>query len=234
MRESDAQTIARAVPSLELMRRAALGIYRIVELKHGFGDSVVIAIGSGNNGGDGFALAEILLDSGISPVVLTVTDHYSDDSTHYMNKFLSKGGKMTTDADVLSGAGVIVDCLLGTGFKGEPKGLYKEAIVKINESGAYVVSADINSGMNGDTGEYSVAVKSDLTVTIGYLKTGLIIDYKKSDRIISDIAVAEIGIDLVHRENLVVSSDEDINRQVLELYGSVFYLPEKILCLEVR
>ena len=69
---------------------------------------------------------------------------------------------------------VIVDCLLGTGFSGVPRGDIKDAIEAINNTNAFVISMDINSGVNGDTGDGEIAVKSDLTLSVGYLKTGML------------------------------------------------------------
>ena len=91
---------------------------------------------------------------------------------------------------------VIVDCILGTGFQGEVRGTAKDAIEAINTSGAYVISVDINSGMNGDTGEATLAVKSDLTVSIGYIKNGLVTESAK--RYISDLVNVDIGIVLIN------------------------------------
>lgn len=82
-----------------------------------------------------------------------------------------------TEGCDLSSFATVVDCLLGTGFNGEPRGLVACAIDAINaaqQAGAAVVSADINSGVNGDTGTGTHAVKSSLTVSVGYLKTGML------------------------------------------------------------
>ncbi|MBQ1284952.1 MAG: hypothetical protein IIY19_00735 [Lachnospiraceae bacterium] len=87
-----------------------------------------------------------------------------------------------------------MDCLLGTGFQGEPRGVIKDAIEAINCSGAYVVSADINSGLNGDTGLGTVYVKSDLTVSIGEFKTG---HFKGlADRAMKQKVNVDIGIEI--------------------------------------
>ena len=66
MRESDAHTIQEYVPSLELMYRAAMGVYKAVDWT---GKRVGIVTGSGNNGGDGYALACILADAGVTCTV---------------------------------------------------------------------------------------------------------------------------------------------------------------------
>ena len=72
----------------------------------------------------------------------------------------------------LSGYDFVVDCIFGTGFHGEVRGIAADAIRAINASGAFVVSADINSGMNGDTGEGALCVVSSLTVSIGFYQPG--------------------------------------------------------------
>ena len=71
-----------------------------------------------------------------------------------------------------------MDCLLGTGFQGVPREPVASVIRALNSARAqdkdkYVISVDINSGMNGDTGEGELTVVSDLTVSIGSVKQGL-------------------------------------------------------------
>ena len=95
----------------------------------------------------------------------------------------------------LSDFDVVVDCILGTGFRGKPEGIVAEAINKINDSGAYVVSADINSGLDGDTGDAYLAVKSDLTVSIGFYKKGMF--KKRAPELIGELVNVDIGIVLV-------------------------------------
>ena len=102
----------------------------------------------------------------------------------------------TAGSTDLSGYDVIVDCILGTGFKGEVRGSAAEAIKAINKSGAYVISVDINSGMNGDTGEAALAVRSDLTVSIGYYKQGLF--RGDADKYIKELTNVDIGIILLN------------------------------------
>ena len=189
MRASDTYTIANFVPSLELMHRAAYGVFKAVSWQ----GSVAIVVGSGNNGGDGFALACILHDHGIPCKVFTVSNRLSEDSAYYANQAAQRNipvGDLMPDS--LSGFSYVVDCLLGTGFAGNIRENYRSAIELINSSGAYVVSVDINSGMNGDTGEAELAVCSDLTVTIGYVKTGLIAETAK--KWMKRLVCADIGI----------------------------------------
>ena len=86
MRSSDAYTIANWVSGTELMHRAAYGIYKAVS----WYGKVAIVAGSGNNGGDGYALACILQEQGISSTVFTVSDRLSGDSAYYAEQVKRK------------------------------------------------------------------------------------------------------------------------------------------------
>ena len=195
MRESDAYTIANLVPSLELMYRAAWGIYKASSWR----GKTAIVVGSGNNGGDGFALSCILRSKGYDCTVFTVSDRFSPDSAHFSAKAEELGVPIVPFVpDHLDGFDRIVDCLLGTGFQGMVRGDYRIAIEAINASNAFVISVDINSGMNGDTAEAELAVQSDLTVTIGYVKTGLV--SPNAGKFMKRLVCADIGIELIREE----------------------------------
>ena len=198
MRRSDAQTIANFVPSLELMGRAAEGVYRAAAW-HG---RIAIVAGSGNNGGDGFALACILRRQGFDCEIFTLSSRLSADSAHYAGvaaQLVIPVRPFTPGC--LTGFDMVVDCLLGTGFSGGVRDNYREAIRQINASGAEVISVDINSGMNGDTGEAEIAVRSDLTVTIGFVKKGLVAE--NAGRYMKRLVCADIGIRLAFEENKI-------------------------------
>ena len=127
---------------------------------------VGIICGKGNNAGDGYVVAMMLQEAGTA----------------------SEGsyGRYKT----------ILDCIFGTGFKGEVKEPAKSSIEQINASNAYVISADINSGLNGDTGLGDLYVKSDLTVSIGTYKYGHFLgfaDEAMKARVNCDIGIKIIG-----------------------------------------
>lgn len=184
MRDSDAWTIANKVPSKELMRRAGEGIFHSGEWKA----PVAIVCGSGNNAGDGYVVADLLREAGIEVTIVLTSEKFSEDGRYYFDicrehdipVFYYQPSDLKEDSEEnlsseiadLQGFSTILDCLLGTGFQGEPRGVIKDAVEAINRSGAFVISADINSGLNGDTGLGTVYVKSDLTVSIGEFKTG--------------------------------------------------------------
>ena len=210
MRRSDALTIEKYVPSLELMGRAAKGVY----LACAWTAPVAILVGSGNNGGDGFALACILQERKIDCTVFTLSDRLSADSAFYAQKAREMNGKVKPFTEsCLQGFAVVVDCLLGTGFRGGLRENYRTAIAAINASHAYVVSVDINSGMNGDDGSAELAVRSDLTVTIGYVKRGLLTE--NAGRHIGRLVCADIGIVLENEEWKICSEAEPLGENCL-------------------
>ncbi len=195
MRRSDAYTIEHFVPSKELMYRAAKGVY---DSYHKWRNKqIAILVGGGNNGGDGYALAGILKENGCDPVVIKVSDKMSEDGKYYCDIAIEKGVSVISFSEDMNFKeyDIIVDCILGTGFTGDVRGNAAEAIEAINKSTAFVISVDINSGMNGDTGEAALAVRSDLTVSIGYIKTGLVTEEAK--RYIGELVNVDIGILLV-------------------------------------
>jgi NAD(P)H-hydrate epimerase len=198
MRLSDAYTIANLVPSLELMHRAAYGVF----LAHDWTGPVAIVAGSGNNGGDGFALACILKEKGIRCHVYTLGSKLSADSAFYAEKAAKLAIPVSAYVPgCLTGFAEVVDCLLGTGFQGSVRENYRTAIEEINRCGAFVISVDINSGMNGDTGDCEIAVCSGLTVTIGYVKTGLVAE--NAGNYMKKLVCADIGIVLVKKEGSI-------------------------------
>ena len=208
MRESDAHTIREYVPSLELMYRAAMGVYKAVDWA---GKRTGILTGAGNNGGDGYALACILADKGHECIVFRVSDHFSVDGKHYHDLALSKGVDIVPfdETTELRDCDILVDCMLGTGFAGQVRDNFRTAIKAVNNTrNAYVVSVDINSGLNGDTGKAELAVKSNLTVTIGCLKAGFFL----GDAIwyMDRLAVADIGIRLIREDFFLAPTDEII------------------------
>jgi NAD(P)H-hydrate epimerase len=204
MRLSDAQTIENRVPSRELMRRAAQGIFDAVK----FVGKVAIVCGSGNNGGDGYALACILLGHGITPTIFRVSDKFSDDGLYYYRTAVSCGceeGSLSVP-DPFTGFDIVVDCILGTGFQGTVQGNARNAIELINACGAFVISADINSGLNGDTGVAELAVVSDLTVSIGAYKTGMFLG--DAAAYIGRLVNVDIGIELIRDEYKLIDFEQ--------------------------
>ena len=199
MRDADAYTIKNFVDSKELMYRAGEAIFYVGDWN--IGDRVLIVAGSGNNAGDGYVVADLLNIEGIEVEILLIKDKFSEDGRYYFNRCLQKDIKYTvldenTDYNTLrekfDSYDYILDCIYGTGFRGEVREPVYSLIKALNDSKASTVSADINSGMNGDTGESNICVNSDLTVSIGFLKKGLVSEEGKKH--IGKLVNMDIGI----------------------------------------
>lgn len=199
MRDADAYTIKNFVDSKELMYRAGEAIFYVGDWN--IGDRVLIAAGSGNNAGDGYVVADLLNIEGIEVEILLIKDKFSEDGKYYFNRCLQKDIKYTVldenaDYNTLRGKfdsyDYVLDCIYGTGFTGEVREPVYSLIKALNDSKASIVSADINSGMNGDTGESNICVNSDLTVSIGFLKKGLVSEEGKKH--IGKLVNMDIGI----------------------------------------
>lgn len=169
MRAADEYTISSlGVPSHVLMRRAgeaiAAEVMRVIKSQQ---EKITVVCGSGNNGGDGFVCARILHEKGFNVSVYELpysarSEDCATAASQYKGNYIQK---ITGD--------IIVDCIFGTGLSRKVEGVFADVINQINASGAYIISADIPSGLNGDNGVVQcVAVNADLTVVIGEYKLG--------------------------------------------------------------
>lgn len=192
MRESDAETIRRGTSGRELMRRAGEAIWKAYPWR----GRTAIVCGAGNNAGDGYVLASLLHETSVPCEVILLGNAFSSDGAYYYEKCKEIGVKITcfNEKTDLSEFDEIVDCIFGTGFRGQAEGVEAEAIRRINASGATVISVDINSGLNGDNGRSPLCVRSDLTVSIGFCKPGHFLGQAKDE--IGKLVNVDIGIDL--------------------------------------
>ena len=190
MRMSDAIAISSFVPGIELMRRAGEGIFRAAE----WNPPVAIICGTGNNAGDGYVTAMMLQEANIPCEILLQEKKFTPDGKFWFGCCEAKQIPVKTwaETETLAGYGTVVDCIFGTGFHGKAEGGTAHMIRLINESGAYVVSADINSGLNGDSGMAEEAVRSDLTVCIGSWQPGHFLNM--AGDLIGEKVCVDIGI----------------------------------------
>ena len=190
MRMSDAIAVSSFVPGMELMRRAGEGIFRAAEWK----PPVAVVCGTGNNAGDGYVTAMMLQEAGIPCEILLQEEKFTPDGKFWFGCCEARLVPVRTwaETETLAGYGTVVDCIFGTGFHGKAEGEAARMIRLINESGAYVVSADINSGLNGDSGMAEEAVRSDLTVCIGSWQPGHFLNM--AGDLIGEKVCVDIGI----------------------------------------
>lgn len=188
MREADAKTIASGIEGKELMLKAALGVYN----SYNWNGKIGIFCGGGNNAGDGYALAVILHRNGYDVEVVLVSEKFSEDGLYYFNLCKELDINIINFHNELTSYDIYVDALLGTGFKGVPREKILDCIKLINSLDKPIISIDINSGLNGDNGLCDMAVKSKKTVSVGYLKPGLLLNQAKD--IVGELVNVDIGI----------------------------------------
>ena len=207
MREMDRLTIQKyAVSSLVLMERAGEAITEAILKRFGkvARKGVLIVAGKGNNGGDGFVVARLLKQKHIpcEVILLAKPDELSSDAARNHQAYLKirgkvvhvTAGKLDRLADCMSGKGVLVDAILGTGVKNEVRGLYADAITFMNAAGIPIVAVDIPSGLHTDKGmPLDVSIQAEMTVALGYPKLGEVI--YPGLNYVGDLVVADIGID---------------------------------------
>ncbi len=142
------------IPGITLMARAARAAFDSLLASWPEPERLQVLCGTGNNGGDGFLVADLAHKRGIPVTVYQVGDpaKIGGDAQLARQQALANGVAIREFAGTLAAEGVVVDALLGTGLGGDVRGAYREAIEAINASGAPVLAVDIPSGLCADTG----------------------------------------------------------------------------------
>jgi len=157
-----------------------------------------IFCGKGNNGGDGYVCARALLRQGIPVTVWGVgRESLALDSLAgaAADAFETAGGKILplTEESAPSDCSLIIDALFGTGLVRPLAGRYAQAVNAINACPAPVLSCDIPSGVNADTGQImGVAVRADRTLMLGLSKMACVLP--PGDRCFGQWMLADIGL----------------------------------------
>lgn len=180
MREIDRKTIEGiGIPGIILMENAARQVCsRVEELGQSILSKITILCGPGNNGGDGFALCRQLLHKGYNCkcVYMGKEEQLKGDAKRNCKILNNIDSVIFIPSDlqkIIDESTLIVDCLFGTGLERPIEGFYKDCIISVNHSNAYVLSVDIASGVNGDTGQVmGVAIEADETVVLALPKVG--------------------------------------------------------------
>ncbi len=183
MRNMDATAVERyGIEDKLLMENAGHASYEVIrdlyDLKR---NNFLILAGSGNNGGDGLVVARKLFSNGASVRILLLGNPKKFKGSALLNYNIAKKIEMPMQriekaelaAPFILQSDVIIDAIFGTGLAREVGGKYREIIALINQSGKNVVSIDIPSGINGNTGQVmGIAVRAKQTITFGLPKIG--------------------------------------------------------------
>ncbi len=210
MKSYDGWTIrSMGIPSLVLMERAALSCTAAL-YEEAFDLRRVLAVcGTGNNGADGVAAARILHLRGISTKVWMVgnPEKYSPDLRTQIKIAENYGVTFVHSPDFREYT-TIVDALFGIGLHRNLEGVFADAVHKINDSGARVLSVDVPSGVSGTTGAVlGAAVRADVTQTFAWEKRGLIL--YPGAAYAGKVRTADIGIYLPRGERPGCALTED-------------------------
>ena len=183
MRALEQAAFERGVSPLLLMEDAARCMFdRMRELLPAAAGSGVFLCGSGNNGGDGLALARLFLMAGYATTVFMPKAPSTDQAGENLRYYTARGGRVETGMPDRLSCDFCVDALLGTGFHGMPAEPLDKWIRLLGRSALpFVFSVDLPSGMNGETGECALfpdgtpaCVRATHTLTLGFHKTGLL------------------------------------------------------------
>jgi len=160
MREIDRATSERfGVPSLTLMENAGTAVADFVSRRYFGAESVGVICGKGNNGGDGFVVARKLYEAGmrVSVLLLAGPDELKGDALAMFKRLPLQPVLARNEEELCSAAAqqvyqadVLIDGILGTGFRPPVNGFYADAIAAFAKSGQPIVAIDIPSGLDSD------------------------------------------------------------------------------------
>lgn len=172
MAMADRLTIEGGKPGIDLMENAGRGVADVIHEKY-TRSQVAVLCGPGNNGGDGFIVARLLRDWGwqVTVFLLGSQEALHGDAAEAAHRWAGAVHPMTADAHI--DAGLVVDAIFGAGLTRDVTGVAAELIAKLNASPVPVVSIDVPSGVDGNTGQVGgCAFLADRTVTFFKPKPG--------------------------------------------------------------
>lgn len=199
MRELDRRAIQECgIPGIWLMEQAGMAVAHYAEIlaKPFVSPDFIILAGKGNNGGDAFVAARLLTKKQYNcQLILTnPPEELTGDAAEAFRRlpdWMQESVKFALKEEDFSPESVVIDGLLGTGITGEPRPPAKEWIECVNESGQPVLSIDIPSGLDAETGDAGCCIQADMTVTLAMYKRGMF--YGQGPQACGIVHLAPIG-----------------------------------------
>lgn len=195
MRRADLYTIEEiGVPSMVLMERAALEVVRCMEEEQLDFRKVLVICGSGNNGGDGYAIARLLHLKGHDVTIFFAGNSQKRSEENAQQAKIAAHYEIPVITNLgTEEYSVIIDALFGTGLKREVTGHYREVLCSVNQMAGKKVAVDLPSGIHDTTGaRMGIAFCADLTVAIAFPKRGLFL--QEENVCAGKILTGDIGI----------------------------------------
>ena len=192
MGRADRTAVALGVPSLRLMEHAGTAVADVCA-RRPYTTRIVVLCGPGNNGGDGFVAARVLVQRGfrVRLALLGAPDALTGDAAVVARQW--KGPVEAPDAIDLAEAGLIVDALFGAGLARDLDGAARALVERMARSGRPIVAVDLPSGLDGATGLVrGAAAPAQETVTFFRRKPGHLLLPGRA--LCGRVRVADIGI----------------------------------------
>lgn len=212
------------IKSIDLMERAAMACFRRLIRLLKPDDSIYIACGKGNNGGDGLAIARLLIENGFTCTAFVINhkEEFSSDAkinfVRLQSKHSSKVFEIQTVEDLQSKKinpnSVLIDAILGTGINKPVEGIIAEVIDYCNATFSKIVSIDMPSGLFADASsiDNKYCIHASLTLTFQFPKLAFMFAENKSavpEFELLDIGLNEQGI-LNEKSNHYYLTQNDI------------------------
>ena len=230
IRSADAYTIEHEpVSSLNLMERAATACVEWISQNLNQNYSFKIFCGPGNNGGDGLAIARMLLKAGFETKVFIVRESakYSADflenEKRLKNSFPSIIHELKSESDlpVIDASDYVIDALFGTGLSKPLTGIFSKLIESINSSDAEIISIDLPSGLYADQHSDGVAI-IHANHTLSFQLPKLAFMFAENEKYVGDFHLLEIGLDREFIAEIPV-----VNNYLSKYFLQAFLKPRK-------
>jgi len=201
IKEWDKYTIlSEPITSIDLMERAATQMVKWLKINFDFKTKFIFICGSGNNGGDGFAMARLLRTEGydVEVIYCALSPNPTQDNVINRKRLSNFADIKTKDLQKnepypnLENECVLIDAILGSGFNGELNGYWKGYINYINQTKNTIVSIDIPSGMNGDSFVNKDCIRATFTLSLQQPKKAFF--YKNNHEFIGSWFIIDIGL----------------------------------------
>jgi hydroxyethylthiazole kinase-like uncharacterized protein yjeF len=220
MTGADQAAITAGTSGFALMRRAGQAVALAAEAMAERGRILVVA-GRGNNGGDGFVAAAELAAKGRDVSVVLLCDRATLKGDAALAAAEWKGEVLPCDPAALGQPNLIIDALFGAGLNRPVKGDPYAMIEAMNASGVPILSVDLPSGINGDTGEVmGIAVEASATVTFFRRKPGHLLLPGRA--YCGETEVADIGIEPDVLDTIAPKTFENVP----DLWADIFPSPQ--------
>lgn len=182
------------ISSLDLMERASMQCSDWLLKKFDKGTMFTIVSGSGNNGGDGLAIARILMANGFEVVVYLHNRSQSLDCRAMAEK-LEDVHLFKTDVDLdFTNSDVIIDAIFGTGLSKQVEGELAEVIHKMNQAEATRVAIDLPSGLFAESNSMNHGAKCQCDYTLTFQSPKLAMCFKENHPFVGEFHVLDIGL----------------------------------------